>query len=125
MFGLMGGYVDGFVIPIPRKNLAAYKKMAQWGKRMWMKHGALDYMECVGDDMGGNKWCMAFPKMVRPRKGETIMFSFIVYRSRAHRDAVNKRVMAEIMKDPKNKDMKMPFDSKRMAYGGFRAIVKA
>lgn len=120
----MAPYVDGFVIPIPRKNLAAYKKMARWGARMWMEHGALDYAECVGDDMKKTKWSMAFPKMVRPRKGETILFSFIVFKSRAHRNLVNKRVMKEMMKDPKNKNMKPPFDMKRMAYGGFKTIVK-
>lgn len=120
-----GGYVDGFVIPVPRKNLAAYRKMAQWGAKTWMRHGALAYMECVGDDMKGNKWCMPFPKMVKLRKGEVVMFSYVVYKSRAHRDAVNKKVMAEMMKDPKNKDMKMPFNPKRMAYGGFKAMVRA
>lgn len=120
-----GGYVDGFVIPVPRKNLKAYKKMAQWGAKAWMRHGALAYMECVGDDMKETKFSMAFPKMVKPRKGEVVMFSFIVYKSRAHRDAVNKSVIKEMMKDPKNKDMKMPFDCKRMAYGGFKAMVRA
>jgi len=130
-----GGYVDGFVIPIPRKNLATYRKMAEWGKRAWMRHGALAYFECVGDDMkamecpGADgkmmRMSMPFPDMARAKKGETVMFSFIVFKSKAHRNAVNRSVMREMMKDPKNKDMKMPFNPKRMAYGGFRAIVKA
>jgi uncharacterized protein YbaA (DUF1428 family) len=114
-------YVDGFVIPVPKRKVAAYRKMAQWGKRMWMKAGALEYVECVGDDlkapMGGD-----FRKMAKLKPGETVFFSFIVYRNKAHRDAVNKQVMAEMSKQQPMPDM--PFDVKRMAYGGFRTLVE-
>jgi uncharacterized protein YbaA (DUF1428 family) len=121
-------YVDGFVLVVPKKKLAAYKKMAAEGGKLWKKHGALEYFECVGDDlhpkMGGMK-LLTFPKMAKTRPGETVMFSFIIYRSRAHRDAVNAKVMKDpIMNDPKNKNEPMPFDMKRMAYGGFKAIVE-
>ena len=97
-------YVDGFVLVIPKKNLDAYRKMAQQGAKMWMKHGALDYKECVGDDlspnMGGMK-VLTFTKMTKARKDETVWFSYITYKSRAHRDQVNKKVMAQMDKDAK------------------------
>jgi uncharacterized protein YbaA (DUF1428 family) len=119
-------YVDGFVIVIPTKNLKAYKKMAVEGGDTWMKHGALEYMECVADDMksieamGG----LPFPKMVSAKKGETVIFSFIIYKNKKHRDAVNKKVHKEFEKAYENqKDFKMPFDPKRVAFGGFEAIV--
>jgi uncharacterized protein YbaA (DUF1428 family) len=115
-------YVDGFVLAIPKKNLKAYRAMAQAAGKIWRKHGALEYMECVGDDLAV-KWGVSFTKMAKLKKGETVWFSFIVYRSRAHRDSVN----AKVMKDPRLQDMmknkKMPFDMKRMSYGGFKAIV--
>ncbi len=124
-------YVDGFVIPIPKKNLKAYRKMAAEGAKMWMKAGALQYFECAGDDlnikpMGGMR-AKNFLQMAKVKKGETVFFSFIIYKSRAHRDAVNKRVYAEMAKQyGKHKDMPaMPFDMRRMAYGGFKAIVEA
>ncbi|HLD12113.1 MAG TPA: DUF1428 domain-containing protein [Candidatus Nanoarchaeia archaeon] len=115
-------YVDGFLFPVPKKNLAAYRKMAKWGAKMWMKHGALDYKECQGDDLKGMPGCVPFPKMVKTKTGETVFFSYIVYKSRAHRDKVNAKVMKEMesIKMPKS----MPFDPKRMAYGGFKAIVE-
>lgn len=119
-------YVDGFVLAIPKKNIAAYKKMATLGCKVWMKHGALQYVECIGDDVGKNTWSkLFFPDMVKLKKGEVVCFSFIVFRSRAHRDKVN----AKVMKDPAMsldamEGMKMPFDIKRMAYGGFKAIVE-
>jgi uncharacterized protein YbaA (DUF1428 family) len=113
-------YVDGFVLPVPRKNLKAYVKMAKWGKRVWMKHGALDYMECVGDDLK-SKWGIPFPRLARLKAGETVVFSYIVYKSRAHRDRVNAKVMKEMEQAPAFKDM--PFDMKRMAYGGFKVLV--
>ena len=113
-------YVDGFVLPVPRKKLKAYVKMAKWGKRVWLKHGALDYQECVGDDLKP-KWGLPFPRLARLKAGETVVFSYIVYKSRAHRDRVNARVMKEMEKSPMPKDM--PFDMKRMAYGGFKVIV--
>ena len=114
-------YVDGFVLPVPRKNLKAYRKMAEWGKRVWMKAGALDYKECVGDDLKV-KFGMSFTKLAKLKKGETVFFSYIVYKSRAHRDRVNKKVMKEMMSSGMPTDM--PFDIKRMAYGGFKAMVE-
>lgn len=122
----MSKYVDGFVIAVPEKNLPAYKKMAQAGGKVWKKHGALEYFECVGDDlsptMGGMKFAK-FPKIINAKPGEVVVFSFIVFKSRAHRDSVNAKVMKELMQDPKNENMEMPFDIKRMAYGGFKTIV--
>ena len=119
----MGKYVDGFVIPVPKKKLAAYKRMATWGRRMWMKYGALQYFECVGDDLKVVQGCgLGFPKGARLKPDETVVFAFIVYKSKAHRDAVNKKVMA----DPSMKEMpaSVPFDVKRMMFGGFRGIVE-
>ena len=116
-------YVDGFLIPIPKKNLKAYKAMAQWGKKTWMKYGALDYKECVGDDLA-NTHGTAFGKLLELKSNETAVFAFIVFKSRKHRDKVNKKVMSDpAMNDP---DMmkKMPFDVKRMAYGGFKTIIE-
>lgn len=124
----MPKYVDGFVLPVAKKNLAAYRKMAREAGKTWKKYGALDYFECVGDDlhpkMPGVK-LRTFPTLAETKPGETVVFSFIVYRSRKHRDQVNKRITAEFMSDPKNKEMAMPFDVRRMAYGGFTAIVEA
>lgn len=126
----MAKYVDGFVLVVPKKNTQAYKKMAMEGAKMWKKFGALDYFECMGDDlfpkaMGGVK-PLTFPKMTKMKKNETVWFSFIVYKSKAHRDQVNKKVMAEMSDHAeKYKDMPMPFDMKRMAYGGFKAMVEA
>jgi uncharacterized protein YbaA (DUF1428 family) len=123
-----GNYVDGFVFVVPKKNRALYRKMAQWGKKLWMKHGALDYKECLGDDlnigpMGGMK-PLSFTKMTKAKPTEEVWFSFIVYRSKKHRDQVNAKVMKDpAMNDPKWKDMPMPFDMKQMAYGGFKVIV--
>jgi uncharacterized protein YbaA (DUF1428 family) len=115
-------YVDGYVLPVPKKNLAAYRRMAQKAGKVWREHGALEFRECVGDDLKMKK-IKSFPSLVKPKLGETVMFSWIVFKSRAHRDAVN----AKVMKDPrlaKMMDMKsMPFDSKRMAYGGFSVMV--
>lgn len=116
-------YVDGYVIPVPKKQIRAYKKMAQWGKRMWMRHGAIGYYECQGDDLKGMPGCGTFPKLTRLRAGETVFYSFILYRSKAQRNAVNKRVMAEMTKSPV--PMTMPFDARRMAFGGFKAVVSA
>ena len=115
-------YVDGFVLPVPKKNLKAYRRMAKVGLRLWMKHGALDYMECVGDDLNLS-FGLSFLKLAKARPGETVFFSFIVYKSRAHRDRVN----AAVMKDPLMGKMpkSMPFDVKRMAVGGFKAFVEA
>ena len=117
-------YVDGFVLPVPKKNLPAYRRMAQLGGKIWREHGALEYRECVGDDLK-TKMGIAFPRLAKVKSGETVCFSWIVYKSRAHRDKVNAKVMADprLMKicDPKD----MPFDCKRMAYGGFQVLVAA
>jgi uncharacterized protein YbaA (DUF1428 family) len=115
-------YVDGFVLPVPKKNLATYRRMAQSAAGVWQKYGALEFRECVGDDLKTEK-VKSFPAMVKPKHGETLVFSWITFKSRAHRDSVN----AKVMKDPRMikmmKSQKMPFDSKRMAYGGFKVIV--
>ncbi|HLP18633.1 MAG TPA: DUF1428 domain-containing protein [Bacteroidota bacterium] len=129
----MAKYVDGFVIPVPKKKLRAYLNMAKQGRKLWMKHGALEYFECVGDDLhpkmtdpATNKEmkAMRFPQFVKARPGETVIFSFIVFKSRAHRDKVNAKVMSDpFMSDPKNAPQSMPFDFKRVVYGGFKTIV--
>lgn len=116
-------YVDGFVLAVPKKKLPAYKRLATLAGKVWRKHGALEYCECVGDDLKV-KMGIPFPRTVRSKPGETVVFSWIVYKSRAHRDSVIKKVM----KDPRLNDMMdgkaMPFDMKRMAYGGFKALVE-
>jgi len=114
-------YVDGYVIPVPKKNVKAYTKMARWGKKVWMKHGALRYFECLGDDLTPMPGCGNFPGLAKLKKGETVFFSFVVYKSRAHRNAVNKKVWKEMMSQPMPK---MPFDVKRMAFGGFKPVVE-
>ena len=115
-------YVDGYVIPVKKRQVAAYKKMAQWGKRVWMKHGAIGYYECLGDDLNGMPGCGTFTKLAKVKPDETVFFSFIIYKSKAHRNAVNKRVMAEMKKSPMPPDM--PFVPGRMAFGGFKTIVQ-
>jgi len=114
-------YVDGFVIPVPKRSAAAYRRMARAAGKVWMEHGALEYRECVADDVKPGKWT-SFPQSVKLKPGEQVWFSWIVYRSRAHRDRVNKKVMADPRlagMDPK----RMPFDARRMIYGGFRPMV--
>jgi uncharacterized protein YbaA (DUF1428 family) len=114
-------YVDGFVVPVPKKNLQAYRRIARMAGKVWKEHGALEYIECVADDVKPGK-LTSFPQSVKLKPGETVMFSWIVYKSRAHRDRVNKKVMA----DPRMTAMGaklMPFDSKRMIYGGFKTLV--
>ncbi len=120
-----GKYVDGFVIPIKKKDLAAYKKMATWGAKTWMKHGALEYFECAGDDLKVKKGMgQGFGKLAKLKPDETVVFSWITFKSKAHRDLVNKKVMAEMDKEvEKYKDMPMPFDMKRFAYGGFSVLI--
>ena len=115
-------YVDGFVIPSPKNKTAAYKKMATWGKKLWMKHGALQYFECVADDLKAMPGCGDFQKLVKLKKNETLWFSFVIYKNRAQRNAVNKKVMAEMSKHKMPKSM--PFDLKRMAHGGFKTMVQ-
>lgn len=118
----MANYVDGFVIPIKKRNVKAYKKMASLGCKLWMEYGALDYYECVGDDLN-IKWGWTFPKMCKLKSDETVVFAFIVFKSKTHRNQVN----AKVMKDPRLNcdDIKMPFDMKRFSVGGFKTIVKA
>jgi uncharacterized protein YbaA (DUF1428 family) len=120
-------YVDGYVLVVPKKNVAKYRKMAQDGLRVWMKFGALDYKESIGDDldpdMGGFQ-IRTFPKLAKLKRGETVWFSFITYKSKKHRDLVNKKVAAEMERQAKKyKNFKMPFDMKRMSFGGFRVMV--
>jgi uncharacterized protein YbaA (DUF1428 family) len=121
----MAKYVDGFVLVVPKKNVKEYAKIAKEAGKIWKKHGALEYFECMGDDLNP-KWAkMTFPKMTKLKKGETVWFSFITYKSKTHRDAVNKKVMKDpYMNDPKNTEKAMPFDMDRMAFGGFKTIVK-
>ena len=116
----MARYVDGFVIPVPRRNLATYRRMAARAGKIWRELGALDYVECVGDDLKV-KGMTPFTRTARAKPGEAVIFSWIVYKSRAHRDRVN----AKVMKDPRILKMMnvMPFDAKRMSYAGFRVIV--
>ena len=117
-------YIDGFVLAVPKKNLKAYARMAQQAGKVWREHGALEYRECVGDDLAV-KMGVPFPRLAKAKPGETVCFSYIVYKSRAHRDRVN----AKVMKDPRLATMcdskNMPFDIKRMAYGGFATLVEA
>lgn len=118
----MASYVDGFLIPIPKAKLGAYKKMAKLGCKVWMEYGALAYYECKGDDLD-MQWGLPFPKLCKLRPSETVMFAFIVYKSRADRNRINKLVM----KDPRmnTSDIKkMPFDMKRFSMGGFQAVVE-
>jgi uncharacterized protein YbaA (DUF1428 family) len=115
-------YVDGFVLPVPKKNLKIYRTIAQKAGKVWREHGALQYVEAVGDDLKV-KFGVSFTKTIKPKPGETVLFSWIVYKSRAHRDKVN----AKVMKDPRMAKMMekgpMPFDVKRMVYGGFKVLV--
>lgn len=117
----MPRYVDGFLIPIPKKNIGAYRRMAEEAGRVWKKHGAVEYVECTGDDLR-IKMGISFSRRAKVKPGETVLFSWITYKSKAHRDRVNARVM----KDPAIKAMmgsKMPFNPRRMTYGGFRVLV--
>jgi uncharacterized protein YbaA (DUF1428 family) len=116
-------YVDGFIVPLPRKNLKAYKRMALKASKVWRDHGALEVVECLADDVKKGKWT-SFPRSVKLKPGEVVVFSYIVYKSRKDRD----RVMGNVMKDPRLADMmnpkEMPFDGKRMIWGGFKTIVE-
>jgi uncharacterized protein YbaA (DUF1428 family) len=114
-------YVDGFVVPVPKKKIGAYKKMAKLGAKVWRDHGAIDYRECVADDVSVGKRT-SFPRSVKAKPGETVVFAWITYKSRKDRDRINKKVM----QDPRLKNFdpkKMPFDMKRMFWGGFKTIV--
>ena len=117
-------YVDGFVLAVPKKNLKAYRTLARKAGRVWRDHGAVDYVECVADDVKTGKWT-SFPQSVKLKPGEVVVFSWITYKSRAARDRILKKVMA----DPRLKDSMdpktLPFDGKRMIYGGFKEFVRA
>ena len=113
-------YIDGFLVPVPKKNVQAYRKLSQKAGKIWKEYGALDYWECVGDDVPPGK-VTSFPKSVKLKPNETVVFAWIVYKSRAARDRINKKVMA----DPRLAGMaQCPFDPKRMIYGGFKPIVR-
>lgn len=119
----MARYVDGFVLPVPKKNIAAYVRMSRKAGKVWREHGALEYIECVADDVKPGKHT-SFPQSVKLKPGEVVVFSWIVYKSRAQRDKVN----AKVMSDPRLKSMmdfkSLPFDGKRMFWGGFKTIVE-
>src|SRR5262245_33485008 len=119
----MGVYVDGFVVPVPKKNLGAYRALARKAGKVWRKYGALEYVECVADDVKAGKWT-SFPQSVKLKPSEVVWFSWIVYKSRKDRDRIN----AKVMKDPRIAAMggieTLPFDGKRMIYGGFKVVVK-
>ena len=119
----MPRYVDGFVVPVPKKKLADYRRLAAKAGKVWMEHGALEFVECVADDVKPGK-TTSFPQSVKLKAGEIVVFSYIVYKSRAQRDRVNKKVMA----DPRLSDMMdpstHPFDAKRMIFGGFKVLVQ-
>lgn len=122
----MKRYVDGYVLPIKKKNLKAYRKMAAKAGRVWMKHGALQYVECAGDDLKSMAkfGCVTFPKLAKAKAGETVIFAFVVYKSRAHRDRVNAKVMKAFTTQPPDcTGPETPFEMKRMAVGGFETIV--
>ena len=116
-------YVDGFVIAVPRKKMRGYVNMARQGRKMWMKLGALDYKECVADDIKAKWGTTPFSSVMRLKPGETVVFSYILYKSRSHRDRVNAKIM-QMMKEP-GQPTDMPFAMKRMTYGGFRVIVSS
>ena len=119
----MGQYIDGFVLPVPKKNIEAYRKVAKLACKVWLDHGALDYYECIADDVKKGKHT-SFPQSVKLKSKETVFFSWIVYKSRAHRD----KVLKKVMKDPRIVNMGpelVPFDMKRMIYGGFKVFVSA
>lgn len=119
----MAHYVDGFVVPVPTKSLDAYRRLARKAGKVWREHGALEYFECVADDVKPGK-TTSFPQSVKLKEGETVVFSWIVYKSRKHRDKVN----AKVMQDPRIMDQMdpktMPFDAKRMFWGGFKTLVE-
>lgn len=119
----MARYIDGFVVPVPKKNVDAYRRMARKAGKVWREYGALEYIECLADDVKPGK-VTSFPQSVKLKAGETVVFSWIVYKSRKHRDKVNAKVMKDprlaAMMDPK----KLPFDGKRMFWGGFKTLIE-
>ena len=117
-------YVDGFVVPVPKRKVKAYRSMAQKAGKVWREHGALEYRECIADDVKWGKRT-SFPRSVKQKPGETVMFSYIVYKSRKHRDQVNARAMKDKRLAKMMNLKSMPFDTKRMIYGGFKSVVNA
>ncbi|HXV77866.1 MAG TPA: DUF1428 domain-containing protein [Candidatus Polarisedimenticolaceae bacterium] len=119
----MARYVDGFVVPVPKKKVATYRRLARLAGKVWREHGAVEFVECIADDVKKGKWT-SFPQSVKLKPGEVVFFSWIAFKSRRHRDRVN----AKVMKDPRLARMmepgKMPFDAKRMIYGGFKSLVE-
>jgi uncharacterized protein YbaA (DUF1428 family) len=117
-------YVDGFIVPVPKKSVESYRRLARKAGKVWRDHGALEFKECIADDVKKGKWT-SFPRSVKLKPNETVVFSYIVYKSRAHRD----RIMAKVMKDKRLANMMdpkaMPFDAKRMIFGGFKVLVDA
>ena len=120
----MPRYVDGYVLPVPKRKVEAYRRIAAKACKVWLDHGALDYVETVADDVKPGKWT-SFPQSVKLKKGETVVFAYIVYKSRKHRDRVNAKVMKDKRLDNMMDPKKMPFDMKRMFWGGFKTIVEA
>lgn len=120
----MAGYVDGFVLPLPKKNIAAYKKLARLASKVWMEHGALEYRECIGEDLA-IAGVLPFTKSVECKRGETVVFAWIRYKSKAHRDKVNAKVMKDARLAKMMEKGAMPFDCARMYYGGFEVAVEA
>jgi len=117
-------YVDGYVLPVPKKNLSVYRQIAQKAGKIWREHGALEYRECVGEDLKSG-WGVTFPKMMKSKASVTIVFSYVMFKSRAHRDKVNAKVMKDKRLAQMIDDSSMPFDCKRMVYGGFKVLVDA
>jgi uncharacterized protein YbaA (DUF1428 family) len=117
-------YVDGFVLAVPTAKLDAYREMAQKAGQVWIGHGALEYKECVGEDMEDKGFCATFPATIHAQEGETVVFAYIVFKSREHRDEVNQKVMNDPKMNEACNPEEMPFDCKRMAYGGFKTIVE-
>lgn len=118
-----GNYVEGFVLAVPKKNIQKYRRLATKAGKIWMEYGALEFRECAADDLS-QKGPTTFPKIIKAKSNETVFFSYIVYKSKADR----KKIMAKVMKDPRLADMmdpkNIPFDMNRMAYGGFKPVVK-
>jgi len=115
-------YVDGFLVPVPKKKLAAYRRMAAKAGKIWREHGALEFRECIADDVKWGKRT-SFPRSVKQKTGETVFFSYIVYKSRADRDRINAKVMKDKRLAKMMNPAAMPFDAKRMIWGGFRTVV--
>ncbi len=118
----MANYVDGFVVPVPRQKLGAYRRMAKLASKVWREHGALEYVEAVADDVKPGKWT-SFPQSVKLKNGEVVVFAYITYKSRKDRDRINAKVMTDKRFDKYKDPSKMPFDGKRMFFGGFKTLV--